>query len=60
MASLFLSLERDTMSNSKPRKSYFKRALTTCTTSRRFQAGTRKNKKQKHVGSFKSDSKVAS
>jgi hypothetical protein len=47
------------MSNAKPRKSYDKRALTTRTTSRRFQAGTRRNKKLKNVGSFKSDHKAA-
>lgn len=47
------------MSNVKPKKSFDRRALTTRTTSRRFQAGTRRNKKLKNVGSFKSDLKTA-
>ena len=39
----------------KARKPYAERALVVRTTSRRFRAGTRKNKRLRNVGSFKSD-----
>lgn len=39
------------------RKPFSMRALVNRSTSRRFQAGTRKNKKGKYVGSFQSDSR---
>lgn len=37
------------------RKPYSQKALTTRTTSRRFRAGTRKNKRLHNVGTFGSD-----
>lgn len=37
------------------RKPYSERALVTRTTSRRFRAGTRKNKRLRNVGGFASD-----
>lgn len=39
----------------KSRKPYAERALRVASTSRRFRAGTRKNKRLRDVGSFKSD-----
>lgn len=41
------------------RKPYHKRALVVRTTSRRFRAGTRKNKRRRDVGTFESDRKAA-
>jgi hypothetical protein len=43
------------MSATRSRKPYSERALVVRTTSRRFRAGTRKNKRLRNVGSFKSD-----
>lgn len=42
-------------SPTKSRKPYAERARIVRTTSRRFRAGTRKNKRRRDVGSFKSD-----
>lgn len=43
----------------KQRKAFAQRALTTRTTSRRFRAGTRRNKRLREVGTFESDRKAA-
>lgn len=43
------------MAETKPRKAFKDRALTTRTRSRRWRAGTRKNKRHRDVGSFASD-----
>jgi hypothetical protein len=48
------------MAQTKPRKPYAERALVTRTTSRRFRAGTRRNKKLCDVGTFASDRRAAS
>ena len=47
------------MTQTRARKPYRDRALTVRTTSRRFRAGTRKNKRLRSVGSFKSDRAVS-
>lgn len=43
------------MTDQKPRKPYSERALVVRTTSRRFRAGSRQNKRLRNVGSFQSD-----
>lgn len=47
------------MTDQPRRKPHHERALTTRTTSRRFRAGTRRNKRLRNVGSFKSDKAVS-
>lgn len=47
------------MFETKRRKPFAERVLRTRTTSRRFRAGTRKNKRRRDVGSFASDRAVS-